>query len=156
MKSHKLLVVSLTLGLLAILTPTALSAKSKVYNYTNDDIHVYWTAAGCAGLVPRKCADPETTRNGQGNVATVCAKKKANVGEEVTYAFKDGTSNRRVEVYSCSSDFEKSNKSNVDNTPTGNKGEKHRCVVKKDSKNNSNKVHVKCGYNQTDYQAIKN
>lgn len=139
----KIFTIKWMLAALVSVTPLTTWAKSHVYNSTNQEVTVYWQAAGCAGIKPT----PSCERADK-NVATVCKKKALAPGESSEYHFKDGTSNRQVKVFQC---YNNGQNSEWDVTNTGNKGDKKRCAAT--YKNNFRKV--QCGYSQADYDALK-
>ncbi len=145
MNLNKALAVSLTFSLLAILMPTTLRAASKVYNNTDGDAWVFWQASGCAAIRDWECPKG-------GDIAFICGKKKVAASKEVKYSFNAGSSKRKIHVQACSTSFSDYYDSGSDST--GNSGPEHRCVLSANSQYPS-RLDVRCGYNQSDYQAIK-
>ena len=135
----KIFTITWTLAVLMSVVPLNIWAKSHVYNETNQDVTVYWQAAGCAGVKPTPSCDKVTN-----NVMTVCKKKVLASGESSEYHFKDGTSGRKVLAIQC---YRGGEASDWNYANTGNKGDKKRCAVISEK--------VKCKYSQAEYDALK-
>ncbi len=125
------------------MAPVIALADSHVLNTSKKDAWVYWQAAGCAGV---KSLPSCAVGN---NALTVCKKSKLASGESDQYHYKDGTSNRTVLVYTC---YNNGKNEEFNYAQTGNKGDKKRCAVLNEG---ATPMKVKCGYSQTDYDALK-
>jgi len=137
---------SLAIGLLVSSLSSTLWANSNVYNATDNKAWIYWQAAGCAGVK----SQPSCGESGLSvDIFTVCKKQTLLSGETGDYHFKDGTSNRKVQTWQCST---KGDTADYNIASTGNKGDKKRCaVIAGDTKITK----VKCGYSKTAYDTLK-
>ncbi|MEE4379822.1 MAG: hypothetical protein V2J55_20225 [Candidatus Competibacteraceae bacterium] len=89
----------IVLGATLLLNTSIAYSKSKPWranNHSDQDIKVFWTAAGCSGVKPLCYSHDEgnNNSNGLGNVNFVCKTKILQPGEKSEYKFPDGTSNR--------------------------------------------------------------
>ena len=80
-------------------------------------------------------------------MGVVCKQTTIQAGESDDYYFKGGTSSRKVHAATCIGAKLKS-----DESQTGNKGEKKRCVA---SIKSDGSFGVRCGYSSSDYQDIR-
>jgi len=132
----KRILLAAVLTAMACAAPTALSAKSKVYNSVEGRVEVYWAAWGCTGS--------KYTCSGYFE-SLVCKSKTLKTGESGSYNYKSSTSGRQVTVVHCASQAD-------DFANTGNKGSKKRCATVTST---TGKFGVKCGYSEEEYKELK-
>ncbi len=137
----KKIILPILVGASVLMMPLSAMANSHVYNASDTDVYVFWTAFGCAGL-------KSDFAQGGDSINLVCQKKKLSPGESSDYHYKEGTSGRIIIVShkDAAGNYEKQKAS------TGNKGSSKRCaaIIK-----SGQEFRMKCGYSQKEYDALK-
>ncbi len=136
------------LNAVCLLSPTYLQAKSEVYNASDRNVGIYFQAADCAGArtqILSECSAASETSM----VELVCQESTIAPGEQAEYKFDSDASGRELIATWCEG-------TNEIRVRVENSGDKHRCVVRKDTSTPADfYLKLKCGYSKKAYKAIK-
>ncbi len=147
---NKIILVGVLSGI-CLLSPTNLLAKSEVYNASDRIIGIYFQASDCTGARTQSLSDCSTAPE-TGAVGLVCQESTIAPGEQAEYKFDRDASGREIIAAWC----EGTNEVEARVEKLGNSGDKHKCVVLRDTSTSAQiDLKLRCGYSKKAFKSIK-